>query len=363
MKSVHVLGSRQFGGADRFYVRLIEALNAAGHETVAVNRPGSPVARALAASGVRQYHLPFANKWDAGTVARLRRLLRRERPDAVQTYMGRATRLTRVPARLGASHIARLGGYYKLDGYYRHCDAWVGNTRGVCDYLVREGLPAERVFHIGNFVPPPRTVTAGERAALRLRLGLPEEARVVFTLGRFIDIKGFDDLLRAFARLPAEHGGRPLHLIIVGDGPLAGDLRALAAELGVAPRVHWPGWQDDPDPWFALGDVLVCPSRHETLGNVILEGWNHELPVAGTRTPGANEIVRDGDNGLLAPCEDPAGLAAVLAELLALDDSQRASLVTAGRETLEREHGETAVVDGYVSLYERLRNGRHREAG
>ncbi|MCS4503039.1 glycosyltransferase [Arhodomonas aquaeolei] len=362
MKSLHVLGSRQFGGADRFYVRLIQALAAAGHETVAVNRPGSPVAEALAATPaelpVRQYHLPFANKWDLATVLRLRALVRRERPMAVQSYMGRATRLTRVPRRSGAAHIARLGGYYKLDGYYRHCDAWVGNTRGVCDYLVGEGLPRERVFHIGNFVPPPRTVTDAELAALREEAGLPPSARVLFALGRFIGIKGMDDLLRAFARMPGEdRDGRPLRLVIVGDGPLAGELHALAGELGVAGRVHWPGWLDDPEPWFGLADVLVCPSRHETLGNVILEGWNHGLPVVSTRTPGATEIARDGDNALLVPREDPPALAEALERALALDADGRAAMVAAGHAELTRAHGEAAVVEAYVRLYDTLHRG------
>src|SRR5690625_3524083 len=108
--------------------------------------------------------------------------------------MGRATRLTRLPPSSSAVHIARLGGYYKIRGYYEHAHAWVGNTKALCDYLVREGLPAARVFHIGNFVAEPATVSDDELATLRMQLGLPDDALVLMTLGRFIDIKGFDDL-------------------------------------------------------------------------------------------------------------------------------------------------------------------------
>ncbi|MGD8710890.1 MAG: glycosyltransferase [Ectothiorhodospiraceae bacterium] len=361
MKTIHVLGSHQLGGADKFYVRLIEALNGAGHEAVAVNRPGAPVARVLDTLGIRQHHLPLANKWDVVSVARLRRLIRNEKPDAVQTYMGRATRLTRVPGSLGVPHVARLGGYYKINGYYEHCDAWVGNTRGVCDYLVREGLPASRVYLIGNFVAPASRVPAAYLDSLRGRLDLPDDARVLFALGRFVDVKGFDVMLQALERLPREMDGRPLHALIVGDGPLREPLTALAAQLGVEDRVHWAGWHDDPEAFFHLADILICPSRHETLGNVILEGWNHDLPVVSTTTAGAREIVTDGVNGLLAPIDHPGALASRIQDALRLDGHGRGELVRAGRETLDRHHGREAVVAAYIDMYTQLR-GRRRSA-
>ena len=114
---------------------------------------------------------------------RLTRLIRERQPDVVQTYMGRATRLTRLPAGSRALHVARLGGYYKIDGYYRHAHAWVGNTQDICDFMVKEGLPRERVFYIGNFVPQPRAVSAEEVRALRAHLGLADNAFVIFAVG------------------------------------------------------------------------------------------------------------------------------------------------------------------------------------
>jgi len=351
---IHVLGSRQYGGADQFYVRLVNALHEAGHHIVAVNRPGSPVARALDRTGVAQHRLPLANQWDFVSVLRLRRLIARERPAVVQTYMGRATRLTRVPRASPARHIARLGGYYKLRGYYEHCDAWVGNTRGVCDYLVREGMPAARVFHIGNFVTGPRAFAEEERDGLRQMLALPEDAIVLLALGRFIGVKGFDTLILALAAMRTESHGRPVHLVLVGDGRLREPLQALAGETGVAGRVHWPGWHDDPEPFFAIADVLVCPSRHETLGNVILEGWSHALPVVATMTPGACELITDEGNGLLVPVGDPEALAFRIQALLNADDDSWRRLVDAGTLEILRHHAPDAVVAAYTALYERV---------
>jgi glycosyltransferase involved in cell wall biosynthesis len=354
VSSIHVLGSHQLGGADRFFIRLVEALNRAGHPSLAVIRADSPVAQVFSPE-VEQVHLPMASKWDFYSRWRLTRLIRERKPDVVQTYMGRATRLTRLPAGSHALHVARLGGYYKIDGYYRHAHAWVGNTQDICDFMVRQGLPAQRVFYIGNFVPQPRAVGADEVQALRARLGLAPNALVIFALGRMVVKKGFQDLLEAFARLEPEVGGRPLELLIAGDGSQREPLAQAARQLGVALRVHWAGWQNDTTPFFALGDVFVCPSRHEPLGNVILEAWQHRLPVLSTRNEGAQSLVREGQNALLAPLADPAGLAQALQRMLAMSPAERDRLAEAGHATVLREHHEDAVVAAYLALYEQLR--------
>ena len=353
--SIHVLGSHQLGGADRFFIRLVEALTHAGHPSLAVIRGDSPVVQALSPD-VEQVHLPLASKWDFYSRWRLTRLIGERRPDVVQTYMGRATRLTRLPAGSRALHVARLGGYYKIDGYYRHAHAWVGNTRDICAYLVAQGLPPDRVFYIGNFVPQPREVSAEESSALRASLGLEDNAFVVFALGRLIAKKGFQDLLEAFARLEPAVDGRPLVLLIAGDGPERERLADATRNLGLEQRVRWAGWQNDPTPFFALGDVFVCPSRHEPLGNVILEAWQHRLPVLSTRNEGAQALVQDGDNAVLAPLADPPGLAEAMKRLLAMNAGERKRLADAGHATVQREHHEDAVVAAYLALYQQLRH-------
>jgi len=355
--SLHILGSRQFGGADQFYVRLLGALHEAGQRVIAVNRLDSPVAEALNPSTIEQVHLPLANQWDLWSVWRIRELVARQQPCIVQTYMGRATRLTRLPSKSKAVHIARLGGFYKIDGYYRHAHAWVGNTRGICDYLVKSGLPAERVFHIGNFVPDPADFSSQYLEALRIEYDIPDDAFVLFALGRLIGKKGFDDLLHAFAELPAELNGRPLILLIAGDGPSADQLKTLSESLGLTPRVRWLGWQQ-PDPFYAAADLFVCPSRHEPLGNVILEAWNYRLPVVSTATDGALELIEERQTGLLTACGDPSGLAAQLRAALALSDAERNALGEAGYTFLQSRYSRKAVVGAYLELYERLMTDR-----
>jgi L-malate glycosyltransferase len=356
--SIHILGSREFGGADQFYVRLVRALKEAGQPVTAINRPGSPVAAALRNDPVDQIHLPLANRWDAWSCWRIRRLILGRENCVVQTYMGRASRLTRVPRKSAAVHIARLGGFYKINGYYRHADAWVGNTRAICDFLVKSGMPAKCVHHIGNFVPEPIRVDAAGKAALRAEFQVPEDAWVVFALGRLIPKKGFQDLLRAMALLPREISGREVVLLIAGDGVEMDALRVLANGLGIQSRVRLLGWQDPPDAFYGLADVFVCPSRHEPLGNVILEAWNHSLPVVSTRSDGARELIEDGITGLLCDHMDAKAMAASIQQILEATQTQRAAMGQAGNDCLNTRYGQTSIVEAYLSLYSSMLAGK-----
>lgn len=351
--SLHVIGSHQFGGAERFFQRLVTALDRdPRHRPAAVLRPDSPLRNQLPQT-VPVSLVGMRGGWDLLSRWQIRRLLGRSN-DVVQTYMGRATKLTRVPAGSGVVQVARLGGYYKIDGYYRHADAWVGNTRGLCDYLVRQGLPAERVFFIGNFVAEAGGADADRQRELRQELGIPADALVMFSLGRLLDFKGFADLLEGFARLPEEWKGQPLVLMIAGEGPEEQILRATAHRLGIENRVVWAGWRSDPGPCFHAADLFVCPSRRETLGNVILEAWAHHLPVVSTRTAGGEELIETGKNGVLCPIEAPHQLAAALQQVLELGLSGRQQLAAAGVATLRGEFTEQAVVAAYTDLYRSL---------
>ncbi|RLB16697.1 MAG: glycosyltransferase [Deltaproteobacteria bacterium] len=353
INSLHIIGSRQMGGAERFLMRLVPELNSHNHRAIAVVRPNSPLRVALGQS-IEQAHVAMRNGWDLLSILTIRRIINKTHPQIVQTYMGRATRLTRVPSRSSAVHVARLGGYYKIKGYYEHAHVWVGNTRGLCDYLIKSGMPPKKVYMIGNFVEMGEPSPPEELDTLRRSLSLPSEALILFSLGRFNHQKGFEDLLEAFSLLPKQMHQRPLYLCIAGDGPLKQALHSQANSLQIQDRVLWLGWQDNPGPYYDLADILVCSSRHETLGNVILEAWSHHLPVISTSAPGPVEIIKDGENGILVPCRFPQKLAAAIEEFLKAGPRLWRSIAEHGMQTLLRHHSKEAVVKKYLNLYEDL---------
>ncbi|MGQ0621869.1 MAG: glycosyltransferase family 4 protein [Panacagrimonas sp.] len=343
--SFHLIASPRMGGAETTFVRVATALNGAGQPVIAGLRSGSALQSHLE-DVLSVETFPLRNYLDVVTAVQIRSAIEQRGSDIVQTWASRATWLTRAPGH--TIHVARLGGYYKLR-YFRHADAWVVNTRGLRDWLVERGFPPDRVEWINNFVPPP---TPGVPLSLtRDSLHIPPEALVVVALGRFVEKKGFSDLLLAFARLPVRIGDRPLHLVLLGDGPLLADLRSAAAGLGA--RVHFTGWVDHPVDALALGDVFVCPSRVEPMGNVVIEAWSRGLPVICTETAGGCELIQSGDTGLLCPVADVPRLAAAMDRVLR-DAALRAALGAHGEAHYRHRYSEQKTVAAYLDFYRRL---------
>ena len=195
---------------------------------------------------------------------------------------------------------------------------------------IRSSVPVEVIVHGTD---PSLVVSGpGARAAARAALGLPDGARVVGTVGNFTAKKDQATLLRAFAALTDAPGDT--RLVLVGLGPLDGSLRGLAAELGVASRVVWPGSRDDVFALLPGFDVFVLSSQFEGLPIALLEAMATGVAPVATRVGGMPEVITDGRDGLLVPPGDPDALAAALGKVLD-DAGLRADL---GRQAAHRAH-------------------------
>lgn len=348
--SLHLIGSRTLGGAERWFIRFVNALADSGQPVAAGIRKGSALTGQINARVVTQA-LPMKTVWDPWSRHAVNRMIDKHQPRIVQTYMGRATRLTRLPPKRGMVHVARLGGYYKLDGY-RHAHAWITNTLGLQRHLLEAGFPEERVFTIYNFVDeaPPSPATAA-LARLRGSLEIPDDAWVLMTPGRFVPVKGHASLLNAFASLPTEVAGRPLYLVLVGDGPLQAELHKQTLQLGIDGRVRWVGWQLEPSPYYYLADLVVFPSRdEETFGNVILETWAHERPLLVTAFRGARELTSHGIDTWQVPCGDAEALAQGISLLLE-DYALAMGLAEQGQREVKWRFSRDVVLEAYREVY------------
>jgi len=332
-----MVGARQ-GGAEAFFMRLVPALARAGLEQRVVIRPHAERIGQLRDAGIETVAATFGRRFDLTTRLQLRREIGRFRPDVVMTWMNRATQMC---PRGRFVHVARLGGYYDTK-YYRRCDHLVANTEDIVRHLVDSDWPPERVHYVPNFV---NDSTAA--AAARKPLFTPPGAPVVLALGRLHRNKAFDVLIRAMRRVP------DAYLWIAGEGPERAELQALAASLGVKPRVRFLGWRDDSAALFAAADVFVCPSRHEPLGNVVIEAWAHRVPVVAADSEGPGTLLENQANGLLVPVEDAETMGAAVRHLLDHPDLA-GRLAAAGRAAFEAQFTEAKVVARYLEFFQQV---------
>ncbi len=170
----------------------------------------------------------------------------------------------------------------------------------------------------------------------------------LLAIGRHVNNKGFDVLLRAFA----ESGlADTRELVLAGDGPARSELAALAAELGLDDSVSLVGRTDRrrTAELFRGCDIFVLPSRHEPMGIVNLEAMASGRPVIASRVGGVPEIVLDGVTGILVTADDVGALAGALRHL-ANDPALRLALGAAGRTRAEAFDW-SAIADVYIEQY------------
>jgi glycosyltransferase involved in cell wall biosynthesis len=204
-------------------------------------------------------------------------------------------------------------------------------------------LPRPRSIAITGHIidlPPPDVFTKKDRGRFE-----------VLCAARLEHYKGVDVLLRALAILLQR---RPdAHLTVAGDGSEAANLKQLAEDLGVQGSVTFAGALSPDRMAEALGqaDAVVLPSRSEGLPLSVVEALAAGKPLVATRAGGIPEIIGDGENGLLADADDPAGLAEALS-VLAENPELRARLAAAGRRTFEESrHHEGRVIPEMLALY------------
>ncbi len=334
MRVLQAMGGARHGGAEEFFLRLLPALHRAGQDQLALVRHPAHAER-LRAGGVAVRELPFGGLLDRATGAGFRRAIAEYRPDIVLTWMSRASRLC---PRGEFVHVARLGGYYDLK-HYRNCDHLVGNSKDLVAHFVRQGWPRDRAHYLPNFVD-----AATAPPVARSSLGTPDDAPLALALGRLHPNKAFDVLIAALARAPA------VYLWIAGTGDLRETLERQAAQLGIAERIRFLGWREDVPALLAAADFLVCPSRSEPLGNVVIEGWAAGVPVIAASSAGPRELIVAGESGLLVPVDDATELAAAMTRL-AGDPELRQRLASGGRAAYEASFTEARVVARYREFF------------
>ncbi|MCC6829968.1 MAG: glycosyltransferase [Thermoleophilia bacterium] len=224
----------------------------------------------------------------------------------------------------------------------RSCSALIAVSEYLAGRLREQLDPLPPVHVVDMGVDLDRFVPAGREAA-RARLGLPGDGPLVLAVGGLTERKDPLNLLQAVARLRAVHPAT--RVAFVGDGPLAGAVRAGALRLGLpGDAVITPGAlpHDEVPAWLAAADVLSMVSRVEPLGVAALEGLACGRPVMTTAIGGAREVVPDGGPGAVVAPGDPAALAAALAEKLAHPPDPAACRAVAEGHALTTQAGRVA---------------------
>ena len=380
---VHVIARLNVGGAALHVLQLAREQSRRGHAVIVV-------AGTLAAGeesmeyvadelGVEVLKLPLLQREisiraDPAAILALRRLIRERRPDVLHTHTAKAGATGRLAALAAGRARPRaivhtyhghvLSGYFsrRWEHLFRLIERVLAHGAGtlvavsgeVRDDLVRfKVAPAHRfaVVPYGFELPPWSAADDEARRRRRAEVGADEGQFVVGWAGRLTAIKRPLDLVRTLRALVDE--GVDALLVLVGDGEDRPVTEALAAELGVADRCRFVGFQKSIRDWYTAFDALLLTSANEGTPVVAIEALAAGRPVVATDAGGTGTVVADGETGFLQAIGDTDALAGRLA-VLAGDPELRRRMGNAGAEDMRTRFTVDRMADEIEGVYRRL---------
>lgn len=370
---LYVLHSLGRGGTENGVVNLLNRMDPARFRfTIALTERNRDMLERVERPGVEV--VSVRRRWgnDPLYPAQLYALCRRIRPDLIHTrnfscIEGLAAgRLAGVRAVLHSEHgrdVDEAVSFKRRRVFlrsllYRFADRVVTVSEELREALLAQvDVAPEKLQCVPNGVDLGRFAVRGGREKVRREFGVAPGEVVIGSLGRHDPVKDYRSLIRGFASLVASRRNDPslprVRLVLCGEGPEHAALRALAAELGLADDVVFPGFRNDVPDVLAAFDAFVLPSVTEGMSNAILEAMATGLPCIATQVGGNGELVSHGVNGLLVPPASPESLAAAM-HVVADDADERHRMGHASRRRAEFRFSLDGMIARYEDLYEGL---------
>jgi len=350
------------GGAERALVRIATGLAAHDHEVTVVSLTGQgELVGELQAAGIGVECVNARGRFDVTAIGRLTKLLRRIRPDIVQTFLFHANIAGRIAAhRAGVPIVCsgirvaerRRNGYLWLDRRTeRMVDLHVCVSEAVRKFSVEKGgLNEQKCVVIPNGVDFERFAHA-EPTDLS-EFGIPNGAPVVLFVGRLDPQKRPEWVIRAIEESDASCIA-PAHVLFVGDGPLRRSLEEAAEKSAARGRIHLLGRRSDVPALMRAATVLALPSAWEGMPNVVLEAMASGLPVVATDADGLEELISGPELGFRSEINSEPRFRENLANAIG-SPGLRPEIAVAAQHYVKSRFTWDSVVASYLDTYERL---------
>lgn len=331
MKVLHVITTLNRGGAENHLVDLVLGQLDAGTDVgVAYLKGDGYWAAKLNSAGCQVVLLDLHRYGEIKPMFRLGRLLREFQPDIVHAHMPPAELYSRlammVSGFLGSFIISKHNDERFFPGWgQRIVGRWVLSRAkrviaisGAVHRYVEANLSPRSgqvvAVHYGIDPEPYRAITPEVVSGVRACWGIPEGAHVIGTVARFVPQKALHVLLKAYASYRAS-ALRDSRLVLVGRGPLEGELKQLATALGIESTVVWAGFREDIEAVMLAFDCFALTSKYEGFGLVLLEAMAAGRPVVATAVSAIPEVVANGVTGILCSEGNVESVAAAFSRL------------------------------------------------
>ena len=308
--------------------------------------------------------------------------LRKEKPQIVHTHTPKAgiigmlaARLAGVPHRLhtvaGLPLMEATGIKRKILNFvekltYSSATRVYPNSKGLYDFILQNNFTQSNKLKIiangsSNGINTtffsPAQVSEIEKVALREKLNIQPDDFVFVFVGRIVSDKGINELIKAFSELQTAENNELTGIKLLLVGGLESDLDPLnpetLAEINQNKDIISAGFQQDVRPFFAISDALAFPSYREGFPNVVMQAGAMGLPSIVSDINGCNEIIVEGENGLIIPSKNVEKLKEKMLTL-ARDKNLYIKLKENSRRMIENRYEQSVVWNALLEEYEGL---------
>lgn len=281
---------------------------------------------------VRRHHLQARNIFDIKAQMSTRKLIKQLKPAIIISNLYFANTLSRVSLLGDETPVVTVEhNTYRNKNIFQHCVDWilsfksfkvVAVSEAVREFLISyQRISPSKIEVIANGIALERIErrrARDSRAEIRKSLGIPENEIVILLVGRLVAQKDPLLALRAFARFVEISAGIRSRIVIVGSGELDDQIRTESERLGISELVFLIG-EADPHRFYMSADIFLSTSIIEGFGLVRAEALAYGLPVVTTGTGGTDELIRNGQNGIVVLNRDPNKIGEGIQQALAID--------------------------------------------
>lgn len=351
---LHLNTERGWRGGERQTLLLALEMARRGYRNWIAARPGEPLIDAARRSGLPVVPVSPWSEFDLFAARRLRSSLGALSIDILHAHTGHSVGLGALAVRgTGARLVATrrvdfpLGAGFFSRWKYGQVDAMAVLSSAIERQVLRGGVPAKKTCVIPSGIDPAGYPRVEDRNILRQKFGFRPEDVLIVTVGALVPHKDHATLLRAAARVVPSYP--QAKFLLLGEGPLRGDLEVLARREGVADRVLFLGHRPEVLEYTAMADLFVFSSVEEGLGTALLDALVIGVPTAATAAGGIPDLYGGTNVPELTAPGDAEALAQNMKVVLA-DPGEKARRVARGRLTAGKftvKH----MADGYEALY------------
>jgi glycosyltransferase involved in cell wall biosynthesis len=299
--------------------------------------------------------------FDIMAIVKTIQILVKEKPDVIHAHLGHADWIGLLAAKgLRSLKVCTIHNVwfkwdwkdkfifiiYRMIIKFTEPDSIIAVSRSIAEHINKVyNVEARKIILIPNAIP--KLKLTYNKQSIRNKLSIKTREKIILFVGRLSVQKSVDVLIKAINIVKNDID--ELKLILIGDGTRRSDLERMTSQYGIEKKVCFLGTIMDPYPYFFSADLFVLPSAFEGLPTVILEAFQLGLPVLASQIDGVNDLIIDGENGMLFEPGNSNDRANKIKKFFLMED--HSNLIRKAKEDFVSKHTIEKYVDSQLKIY------------